>query len=121
MQLNLDNSNAQYQITRYELGHVTVNGQDYTKSILLMADHLSEWPVHNISQLQQSELLALLELHPDVILIGTGDKLIFPPDELLQTIKSHGVGIEVMNTPAACRTYTVLIAEGRRVLAALML
>lgn len=120
MQLSRDPSTAKYQITRCEDGTVTVNDTEFTESILVMPHAMQDWKVRDIKHLQEDDLSAMLELKPDVILLGTGRNLIFPPDELLEFVKQRGVGVEIMNTAAACRTYTVLISEGRKVLAALV-
>lgn len=121
MQLDLERSSAKYQIKKYRPGCVTVNEQDYTTSILLLPDSLSAWPVANIQVLTQADLLALLEFKPEVILLGTGNKLVFPDVSITHVVQSNKVGLEVMATDAACRTYTILVAEQRRVLAALII
>jgi uncharacterized protein len=121
MQLTRDSINAKYQIRKYSPGSVTVNAQDYTSSILLMPDLLQPWSVSDISQLQTKHISEFLEFQPDIILLGTGTKLTFIDQELLTLAQQQNVGIELMTTAAACRTYSVLVAEQRRVLAALVI
>ncbi len=63
----------------------------------------------------------LAELKPEVVLLGTGTRLRFPHPRLTRALTDAGIGVEVMDTPAACRTFNILAAEGRKVLAAVIL
>ena len=65
-------------------------------------------------------LLSIFEMKPEVVLLGTGAKQVFLPPQLMMQFYNKGIGIEVMTTDAACRTFNVLVSEGRNVLAALM-
>lgn len=120
MQLNLESSSARYQIKGYKTGCVTINQQDYVTSVIVMPEYLTNWSVTDINQLTEQDLLQLLELKPEVILLGTGNNLIFPSPGITQVIGSNHVGLEIMTTAAACRTFTILAAERRAVLAALV-
>ena len=71
--------------------------------------------------LASTHLNAALALQPEVVLLGTGARLHFPPAEVLRPLIEAGIGYEIMDTSAACRTYDILMAEGRRVLAALVI
>ncbi len=119
MQFNLESNFAKYQINGYTANSVTVNNQIYTQSILIMPQHFSLWDLKTTANLSQQNLLALAELKPEIILLGTGAKLIFPDPVLTQVLFANRTGLEIMTTAAACRTYTALTAEGRNVLAAL--
>jgi uncharacterized protein len=121
MEIRREQNDAQYQIRKYSPGCITVNEQEYSSSILVMPQYFSAWAVQDINSLQEINLLALLDLRPDVILLGTGDKLVFPASNITQTVTNKKVGLEIMTTDAACRTYTILVAEGRNVLAALLI
>lgn len=121
MQLTLDQGNTKYQITKYSAGCVTINDEHYTSAIMLMPEFIAPWNVTDITQLQEQDLLAAIELRPDVILVGTGDISVFLDATLMQIATTHNIGIEVMSTAAACRTFTVLAAEGRKVLALLVI
>lgn len=93
-----------------------------TKSFAISASTLDQnWPPQTIEQLTETDLCALLLLKPEVVIIGTGEHLIWPPRSLMAPLINAGVGYEIMNTAAACRTYNVLSYEGRNVIAALMI
>lgn len=120
--LDLDNNQSRYQIRAYKPGTVCVNDKILTKSIIITADELIEnWQPANISELTVESLNPILELKPDILLIGTGGKLVFPPAEIYGHLINQGIGVEIMDTSAACRTFNALTAENRKVAAALIL
>jgi len=121
MKLNLESSSAKYQIRKHAPSCVTVNDQDYRESILIMPEYLAPWTIKTVAELKTQDLIALLDLKPELILIGTGDKLEFLDPQLSYSITQHKIGLEIMTTAAACRTYAILIAEQRNVLAALII
>ena len=82
---------------------------------------VKEWPIGSVDELQADHLAAILELKPTIVLLGTGAKFQFPDPARLAPLYKAGIGVEVMDTPAACRTYNILLGEGRDVLAALIL
>lgn len=82
---------------------------------------ITDWPPEDIDQLRSEHLDAVAEMAPDVVILGAGPQLRFPHPSQLAPLMEHGIGFEVMDTRAACRTYNVLIGEGRRVVAALMM
>ncbi len=92
-----------------------------TSSLIVTPDQLIQDWLDNPPNLTQQDMQRLLEIDPEVILLGTGQSLTFPKAEILQQCYQEKIGIEVMNTPAACRTYNVLASENRRVAAALMI
>jgi uncharacterized protein len=92
-----------------------------TSVILSATEIIPDWPPTRIEELLPQHLQAALRLQPDVILLGTGAQQVFPDAALMAEVLSAGIGFEVMDTPAACRTYNILIEEGRRVAAALIL
>jgi len=108
MHFSEENSSARYQIKKYDPGCITVNEQEYRESILLMSEFLGPC--------NRDNFLRAFEMQPEVIIIGTGDKLEIPPQLI-----DNEIGLEIMTTAAACRTYTILISEQRNVLAALLL
>ena len=94
----------------------------YTTSLLLGgSDQLQDWPVNHLNELNLGHLEPVWNTMPDIVLLGTGQKLIFPTIEVLQGFGTRGIGFEVMDTAAACRTYNVLLAEGRDVMALLII
>ncbi len=109
-------------IQGYDSGTVIVNGQPYNGSIVVLPDQLiTDWRPGLLSDLQPDDLQQLLELNPEVVLLGTGPRQAFPAPALLAPFLNRQIGIEAMDTAAACRTYNILAAEGRRVAAALLL
>lgn len=111
-------------IQRYGPGHIMVNGTSYREPILLVANQVSLWPGRT-EHLWDTNLYAPLYQMgnpPEVLLIGTGSRMQMAPPHFRQALKekfSAGIGIESMDTGAACRTYNVLMNEGRRVAACL--
>jgi len=118
MRLQLETAEGTYQIQRYTADSITVNGQVFTSSLLVMPRYVNSWAVKDFASLTEAHLIPL---KPEVVLLGTGMKIRFPPPELLAPLINQRIGVEVMDTPAACRTYNVLMAEERAVIAALLL
>lgn len=98
------------------LGVETING-----SFILSPRHLlRDWAPADVNNLVADHLSAILELQPELVILGTGTKLEFPAHSILAGIHRQRIGIEVMDTAAACRTYNILMAEGRFVVAGLI-
>lgn len=103
-------------------GEIRIGNDVFDHTIALTADSvIDDWPRKGISNLQESDFSLLLETAPEVIVLGTGAKNIFPPRDLVFAMARRGVGFEVMPTPAAARTFNVLAGEDRRVAAVLYL
>ncbi len=93
-----------------------------TSGAIIMPDKLiKDWTVNEASDLTEAHVQQLLELKPEVVLIGTGERLVWPKRALLAPLLSANIGYEIMDTAAACRTYNILSHEGRDVAAALMM
>jgi len=109
-------------IHAYDEHEININGRLYTSSLVVSHQQItSTWPVHDINQLNTDALDFLLQENPEVIIIGTGTKLIFPKAEMYAYLINQNIGVEFMDTGAACRTYNVLLSEDRRVVAGLIL
>jgi uncharacterized protein len=80
---------------------------------------MKAWAVDSPAALSVEDLERAVELRPEILLIGTGPRLVMPANNLMQRLGTQGIGVEIMDTPAACRTYNVLVHEQRRVVAAL--
>lgn len=124
MKMHLETS-GQNLISNYGEGLLSVNGRDYTGNLLITPNAvLEDWFSGVLSDLSPehfSPLFALNEaVRPEILLLGTGSKHLFPDFSLMAALKERGVALEVMNTRAACRTYSVLINEYRPVAAALI-
>lgn len=122
MTLILDENHASYQIRGYQPGQIQVNDQMYTTSIIVSANRLiTDWPPQTLAELTYEHLVDAVVLEPAILLIGTGSQLAFPSMELYGELINQGIGIEIMDTHAACRTYNALTAEDRNVVAALLI
>jgi len=82
---------------------------------------VSDWNVRDLDSLAQQDIAALASLNPELVLLGTGERLRFPGQRLLAILATARIGAEVMDTQAACRTYNILAEEGRHVAAALII
>ena len=122
MKLHLANFAHQYIFTGYGDGYVLINQTRYEKSLIVLPDHLIEdWPISSVSQLETQHFEDLLSHTPEIIILGTGAKHQFPDQSLLSQFIKSGIGIEIMDTQACCRTYNILVEEGRRVAAAILI
>lgn len=121
MKIHLDSGKATYKIQHVDSHCVTINEKVYTDSLIIMPESLCDWAVESFKTLEVAHFQQLCALNPEVVLLGTGQKIRFPATELLAPLTNQGIGVEVMNMPAACRTYMILMAEGRNVAAALLL
>lgn len=93
----------------------------YDSAIVLSASELiADWPVKSFDDIELQHLEQVLQLKPEVVLIGTGRKQRFLPPELMMYFYERNVGAEIMTTDAACRTFNVLVSESRKVVAALI-
>jgi uncharacterized protein len=122
LKLHLDPATAKNTITGYGEGYVMVNRNRFERSLVVLPDRiLVDWPATSFEALAPEHLAALVGLDREIILLGTGARLRFPRAEIMQSLIRSGVGVEVMDVQAACRTYNILLAEDRRVAAALLI
>jgi len=116
----VDQSNG-YTIQAYTDNSVTVNGAIFSRSLVVMADRvIPDWRPDSFQSLSEADFSAFVEMRPDLVVLGTGQQQQFPDPRLYRALIEAGIGIEVMTTPAACRTYNILTSEGRRVISALL-
>jgi uncharacterized protein len=122
MKLILDNSNIDFRIRAYRPGEITVNDSVYTKSLLITAKELiADWPPQAFADFQPEYWSQVLNLKPGIVLFGTGEKFQMPKPSFLAPLYQSRIPVESMDTAAACRTFMALTAEGRSVLAALLI
>jgi uncharacterized protein len=108
-------------IARHGLDGVVVNGATYTASVIVpWQGEVEKWVVDRFEDLQEQHFISLASRRPELIIFGSGHRLRFPPAAYLRTLMANRIGFETMDNAAACRTYNVLLAEGRCVLAALL-
>ena len=99
-----------------------VSGERYGHSIVVLAEEVrDDWAVASFDELSEAHFDYFLALKPDVLLLGTGARQRFPHPRLYRALTDAGIGVECMDTPAACRTYNILVAEDRKVVAAILL
>lgn len=121
MKLHLAPSDGQNLFTGYGPGYVSVNGARQEKNVIVTADRIMDWGIAGFETLNARDFELLLGLRPEIAILGTGVTLRFPAPMLSRTLVTAGVGFEVMDTRAACRTYNILMAEGRKVAAAILI
>ena len=111
-----------YSIQSYGQGRVVVKGETHRSSLLVMPDRVvPDWRPGCFAELNERDFTQLAAYQPEIVILGTGARQCFPAPALYRGLAEKRIGLEVMDTGAACRTYNILMAEDRRVLAALML
>ena len=122
MKIEREQAEGKNLFTGYGEGWVEVNRTRYGASLVVSGDRLvSDWPLASVGEISADHLAAILDLKPEIVLLGTGKTFTFPDRARLAPLYNAGLGVEVMDTPAACRTYNILLAEGRNVVAALII
>lgn len=122
MKFTLDQTGRLNAVDAHAPGEVRISGRMLASSIIVTADRLLEdWPVRDVAALSAGLLEAALDLGPEILILGTGERQVFPEPRLFAAVAARGVGFEVMDNGAACRTYNVLLSEGRNVALALIL
>jgi uncharacterized protein len=121
MRFTQDSTSAPNLIRAYGNGELRVNDEVYRSAILITASEVHAAPdIRELEDLSRIEPSRLLALQPELVLLGTGPRQIFPAASFRAQFLSAGIGVEIMDTGAACRTFNVLVAEQRRVVALLM-
>lgn len=123
MKIELDTNNAPHNhIQSYAANRIVVTDRHYNTSIIVSPEQLDDsWPPRHVRELRDTHLESVLEFNPEILLLGTGNTLVFPADDVLRPWIEANVGFEIMDTGAACRSYNILRAEGRQVVAALIM
>jgi uncharacterized protein len=122
MKFAQDSQEDGYVITAYDSSSITINGKMFSQSLVVANTQLNEnWDIASIELLTPGHIDLVLSFKPELILIGTGSKLTFPAIEVYAGIIERGIGVDFMDTGAACRTYNILMSEGRDVVAGLIL
>jgi len=121
MKLHLTQSAGNRLITGYGAGWIEVNESRHTGSLIVLPNLLvTDWIAADFESLNESHFERLATLNPEVVLLGTGESHRFIHPRLSRALTESGIGVECMTTAAACRTYNILMAEGRHVAAALI-
>ena len=121
MKFHLTRSGGRNLFTGYGEGYVSINEQRYEHPIVVTAENaVMPWAPTSFETLTAEHFEALLELTPEIVLLGTGRSLRFPHPRLTRPLAEAHIGFEAMDTKAACRTFNILMAEGRQVVAAML-
>lgn len=122
MKLHLNTRTNQNVFTAHGAGYVMVSGQRFEHPIVVTPEQVfSDWQPQGFDALNESHFAYILVMKPEIVLLGTGAQQRFPHPRLYQQLTAVGIGVESMDTPAACRTYNILMAEDRKVFAAILL
>lgn len=122
MKLHRDLNIGQNVVTAIGEGYVDINGLRHEASLLVLPQHLKkDWGAGGFETLDAADFRPIIELGSEILLFGTGRRQRFPQPALLRELMEARIGIEVMDTGAACRTFNILVAEGRKVAAALLI
>lgn len=122
MKLHLTRAAGNQLITGYGEGWVEINEKRYQHSLIVLPNQLiTDWPAADFDSLTETHFERIAQLAPELVLLGTGATHRFIHPRLGRPLLDIGVGLECMDTAAACRTYNILMAEGRHVAAALIL
>jgi uncharacterized protein len=122
MRLTDDRTGGAFLVRSYAPGEVRVGDAVLHRSCVISAERLiDDWRPQTLDELSAADLEAVFALQPEIVVLGTGARQRFPDTKLLAAILERGIGCEVMDTGAACRTYNVLVSESRRAVAALFL
>jgi len=123
MKIELDNTLTHpYRINAYEPGSILIGNDRFVSSVIITPSNvIKNWQPQSFADIAPHHIDQILEMKPEVILLGTGRRQHFPESDLFLNINKLNIGIEVMDTGAACRSYNILLQEGRNVAAALLM
>ena len=122
MKLQLSDTSNQKIFNEHGPGYVIVSGVRYERPVVVTPQQvLTDWPPQDFAALEEAHFTWFLALEPEVVVIGTGERQQFPHPRLYRQLIEAHIGVEFMDTAAACRTYDILVSEDRKVVAAILL
>jgi len=122
MRFSLEIDAHRYFVRSYGSGWVNISEREIRQSLIVTPEQLvTDWPPQAFADLEESHFEAVAQLTPEIVVLGTGSRQQFPSPRLIRSLLAKGIGVEVMDTAAACRTYNIIMLEGRRVAAALLM
>ena len=116
-----EQGNSSFSIQSIGADGIMIDNRRICRSVLVSPQAVEDWPPRSVAGLTSEHIAQCRDLHPEVVIIGTGNTQTFPPAELICQLQSAGIGVEVMANDAACRTFNVLLSEDRQVVLALIL
>lgn len=121
--LNLHLDTAALLIQSYADGKIKIRNTEYTNSLIVTPAEVISWPLNTLSALDTEKLLPIfrLDFRPEMVILGTGETLCFPSAQQTRSLIDAQIGLEIMDTAAACRTFNVLADDGREIVACLLL
>lgn len=122
MRFSLEIDANRHFIRSYGPGWVNVSEREIRQSLIVTPERVvTDWPPSTFADLEEVHFETVARLEPEIVVLGTGSRQHFPHPRLIRPLLLKGIGMEIMDTAAACRTYNVIMLEGRRVAAALLL
>ena len=122
MKLQPDKQPSLNTVSAYGPDYIEINAQRYTQSLLLSPESpVIEWSCTRFEDIKTKDFEQIAKLDPAVVIFGSGQRIRFPQAALIAPLIARNIGLETMDLQAACRTYNVLMAEGRKVVAALLI
>lgn len=122
MKLQAERIEGVNAVSSLAAGEVLINGQSHRRSVIVpWKGPIVEWPVAHFGDLTAAHFQQVVNLQPELVIFGSGPKLRFPTPGLLRPLIDRHIGVETMDSGAACRTYNVLVSEGRSAVLALLL
>lgn len=122
MKLHLHEFGERNVIRRCENGTITINEQTYSDSVVVTPGQvIDDWRPDSIEELTADDLGSVAQLGVELVILGTGARQVFPPAHILEPLITASIGIEIMDSGAAARTYNIVASEGRDVAAAILL
>ena len=121
MQITEEQNSGRYVITGYGKGFIIVNEVSYQQNLIISPQEIiTDWIIESPEDISFSQIQVIENWNPEIVLIGTGGKQVFPDGDLMYQFMKQGIGCEIMDSAAACRTYNILLAESRNVVAAIL-
>ncbi|MBL4647447.1 MAG: hypothetical protein JKY13_00575 [Gammaproteobacteria bacterium] len=121
MQLNLDTAKGNI-IKSYQMGKVQLGDRNLLHSAIITPQHvIDDWQITLLTELTAKHLQPIIQLQPNIFILGVGEKLCFPDMKIFSALMAQRIGLEIMDNAAACRTYNVLAVENRSVAVGLII
>jgi len=118
MHFQEDYNSSKIRINAWESGTLTINGKKYQENLILTDKEILTLPIpESVELITEENIKEFCNLRPEVLILGTGEKQVFPATTIMETALCNKVAIEVMDTRTACRIFTLLASEGRKILA----